>query len=85
MTKPVNLAALLGQDIPCPCNRGYMLRTVEDRERGYCVLCHMLSPGFKLIPKPPAKIWGGQLHDPLTHMTFRSEAETYDEGICDDD
>ena len=82
------LAKLLGQEIPCPCNRGYMLKDDLDRARGHCVLCHMLSPGFRVSPKPTgaARQWADHLSRYASGpAAFRSEAETYGEGVFDDD
>ena len=63
----VDLKTLLGIDTPCPCGVG-MLRTEIDHQRGHCDICHMMKPGFKLIPDPPAKRWGphppGRPHEP---------------------
>lgn len=84
----VNLAALLGKPVKCRCGSSYMLKTDEDRERGCCVLCHMLSPEFRVSPKPTgaARQWADHLSRYARGpAAFRSEAETYSEGITDND
>lgn len=78
-----DISLLLGP-IPCPYGcRGMVLKTDRDKERGHCELCAMTR--FRVEPTIPkgAEKLGIWKHRP--RQIFRTEAESYDEGLYDDD
>ena len=71
------LRRMLGLSVPCPtCNHHMALKTDKDFARGYCDFCKLTKHGPSGYDYHAAQ---------RAAAPFRSEAETYSEGVVDDD